>query len=377
MAAVEIAADVVSFNTVLQVVLDDRSQEVGQAGGGLEREGGRDRNAEGVGEDAEVGYEREEERILEVMQASGVAPDVNTYNARIKAATRRRNHAKVLRLFKQMQATARGVAPATATPEKSAAARARAAAVAGATATAAQHEESRGAGRGSNGSVKANDMTFALVAESCGLVGEVKLVKEMLQRIGPQAPSEALRIGYSALVRAHAVQGLPNKALEVALRARQVGIEVLEGSWYALLDSWAEIGDLEMVQRALGEMEGAGVRLNHIHWSIAIKASCRSGDARACKTALALLRTHIRHPDVVCFNTIISAALKTRDIDSLVIALREMEQCGVEPDHFTRQVRVCVHACGFLWGACVVCVCMFESPLHSLHAYTTHANPGA
>ena len=68
----------------------------------------------------------------------------------------------------------------------------------------------------------------------------------------------------------------------------------------------------------------------------------------------------------MCFNTIISAALKTRDIDSLVIALREMEQQvsplpsppnlnpkpfppnplplsvdvrvqGVEPDKYTRQ----------------------------------------
>ena len=47
---------------------------------------------------------------------------------------------------------------------------------------------------------------------------------------------------------------------------------------------------------------------------------------QACARALALLKANVAEPDVVCFNTIISSALKLRDIDTLVVALREMEQ---------------------------------------------------
>ena len=38
-----------------------------------------------------------------------------------------------------------------------------------------------------------------------------------------------------------------------------------------------QIGDLDMVLLALESMERNGVQLNRIHWTIAIKASCRYG----------------------------------------------------------------------------------------------------
>ena len=43
----------------------------------------------------------------------------------------------------------------------------------------------------------------------------------------------------------------------------------------------------------------------------------RSGEDKACSTALRLLKAEIPDPDVVCFNTIIFAALKLRDIDAV------------------------------------------------------------
>ena len=42
-----------------------------------------------------------------------------------------------------------------------------------------------------------------------------------------------------------------------------------------MLGAQAEIGDLDMVRGALTRMAAAGISLNRVHWTIAIKAACR------------------------------------------------------------------------------------------------------
>ena len=155
--------------------------------------------------------------------------------------------------------------------------------------------------------------TVAVITQMCAGTGTA-----------PGAGLEALRIGHTAVMRAYAAQDMPHKALEAAEAAARVGVEVLEAGWCAALDSWAQVGDVDKVLSVMRAMEARGLMLNRIHWTIAIKAACRSGDAGGCAQALKLLQEHVREPDVVCFNTIIFAALNMRDIDSLVVALREM-----------------------------------------------------
>jgi hypothetical protein len=67
-----------------------------------------------------------------------------------------------------------------------------------------------------------SDMTYALVCEACGLVGEVELAKKFMQRMGPQAAGDALRIAYTGLMQAYSTQDMPEKALDVALAAQRV-----------------------------------------------------------------------------------------------------------------------------------------------------------
>ena len=75
--------------------------------------------------------------------------------------------------------------------------------------------------------------------------------------------------------------------------------EVLEAGWCAALDSWAQVGDVDKVLSVMRAMEARGLMLNRIHWTIAIKAACRSGDAGGCARALKLLQEHVRGPEVV------------------------------------------------------------------------------
>lgn len=292
----EIKADVVSYNTLLHVCLDHLHRRTLT---GEEEEDIFDREQDSF--DREDIFEREERRILALMASHDIAADMNTMHTRIRAAARRHDLRKVRAVVAEMSESER-TAP--------------------------------------------TDTTFALVAEGCGLIGDIAGAEKMLARMapGPQGSAEALRIAHTAVMRAYAVRERPDEALRVALAASRAGVQVGEGGWGAMLNVWADVGDVDAVLSALAQMSTAGAKPSHIHWTIAVKAACRSGEAKACTRALALMKDKINKPDVVCFNTIISAALKTRDIDSLVIALREMEQQGVEPDKYTRQAMECAGA---------------------------------
>jgi pentatricopeptide repeat protein len=57
-----------------------------------------------------------------------------------------------------------------------------------------------------------------------------------------------------------------------------------------------------------------------MHVQILLKAFCNAG---ILDEALLVLRRDIDRPDVVCFNTLINAAIRARNFDVLVNVLRE------------------------------------------------------
>jgi hypothetical protein len=104
-----------------------------------------------------------------------------------------------------------------------------------------------------------------------------------------------------------------------------------------------------------GEVEGNGLSVcSYVYVFI-----LRSGDAKGCARALRLMKKNVPDPDAVCYSTVIFAALKCRDIDLLVIALREMEQVRV-----CARVRdgdgadICPHTATCVSSFCFIIVCV-------------------
>jgi hypothetical protein len=212
-----IKPDVVSYNTLLHVSLGhmrrfdvsgEEDQDLSERDEGYQQ---RERD------------EREEQRILLLMSSNQVLPDINTMHTRIKAAARRRNLPKVQALVAEMKKT-EGMAP--------------------------------------------TDTTLALVAEACGIVGDVAGAKSILERMGAQASKETRMTAvskeaqckaYTAVMRAYAVKAMPLESLDVALAASRVGVDVGDAGWCALLNTWAGVGDLDMVLSVLHQMSSIGV----------------------------------------------------------------------------------------------------------------------
>jgi len=57
-----------------------------------------------------------------------------------------------------------------------------------------------------------------------------------------------------------------------------------------------------------------------VRWQILLKAFCNAG---ILNEAIALLRNGIAFPDAVCYNILIAAAIRSKDLDALVNILRE------------------------------------------------------
>ena len=213
-----IKPDVVSYNTVLHVSLGHmrRFDVSGAEDHDLSEPDDRNQQRERD--------EREEQRILLLMSSNQILPDINTMHTRIKAAALRRNLTKVQALVAEMRKT-EGLAP--------------------------------------------TDTTLALVAEACGIVGDVAGAKSILEHMGAQAASkearmtevskEAQRRAYTAIMRAYAVKEMPLESLDVALAASRVGVHVGDAGWCALLNTWAGVGDLDMVLSVLHQMSSLGV----------------------------------------------------------------------------------------------------------------------
>ncbi len=98
---------------------------------------------------------------------------------------------------------------------------------------------------------------------------------------------------YTAVMRAYAVKEMPLESLDVALAASRVGVHVGDAGWCTLLNTWAGVGDLDMVLSVLHQMSAIGAETTHIHWTIAVKAACRSGEAKACTRALTIMKDNI------------------------------------------------------------------------------------
>jgi hypothetical protein len=221
MEEAKIKADVVSYNTLLHVSLghmgrvDVSGVFCGAEDATLREPHERDQQRE---QD-----EREEQRILLLMSSNHIPPDINTMHTRIKAAARRRNLPKVQALVEEMRKT-EGMAP--------------------------------------------TDTTLALVAEACGIVGDVAGAESILERMGAQASKEgrmtavskeAQRIAYTAVMRAYAVREMPLESLHVALAAARAGVQVGDAGWCALLNTWAGVGDVDRVLSVLHQMSSIGV----------------------------------------------------------------------------------------------------------------------
>jgi len=183
--------------------------------------------------------------------------------------------------------------------------------------------------------VSPTDVTYATLADACGKAGEVGLAHEMAAKIGPNAQVQVRRMAVTALIKAHAVARDPARALEVAIEAKRSGVGIREAGWGALMDAYANVADPIKVQECIGRMEKEGMHANRVHWSILVKAHCNAGDTTA---ALRVMREEVRTPDVVCYNTVLNAAMRFKHLDNLIVALRDMEQSGVEPDANTREV---------------------------------------
>ncbi len=175
--------------------------------------------------------------------------------------------------------------------------------------------------------VSPTDVTYATLADACGKAGEVGLAHEMAAKIGPKAQVQVRRMAVTALIKAHAVARDPARALEVAIEAKRSGVGIREAGWGALMDAYANVADPIKVQECIGRMEKEGMHANRVHWSILVKAHCNAGDTTA---ALRVMREEVRTPDVVCYNTVLNAAMRFKHLDNLIVALRDMEQSGVE-----------------------------------------------
>uniref|UniRef100_A0A7S4KL42 PROP1-like PPR domain-containing protein n=2 Tax=Guillardia theta TaxID=55529 RepID=A0A7S4KL42_GUITH len=180
--------------------------------------------------------------------------------------------------------------------------------------------------------IRPNDLSYSLMCDVSGKVGDVARAKEMFMQVSDDAPQEIKQNCYSALVRGYSVNGQIEEALKLAAAASRTGIALPESGWLSILDAYANIGATAKVMKIVEDIRAAGGVIGPQHWSLVIKSMCMQEDS---KGAYAIMKQHIKHADLVCYNTLIRASVRAGDSDTLILILRDIEQQGLVPDEHT------------------------------------------
>lgn len=144
---------------------------------------------------------------------------------------------------------------------------------------------------------------------------------------------------YIALMRAFLTSNAKDGVDSVLLLRDEMiarGLELGRTGYTAVADAYAARGDFDSVEATLREMlsrEGNSsvLKLSPVHHCIRMKALCNAG---RLDDAIAIL-PEVEDADTAVFNVLIHACAKNKDMDRMVVVLKAMESCNVEPDAIT------------------------------------------
>lgn len=144
---------------------------------------------------------------------------------------------------------------------------------------------------------------------------------------------------YIALMRAFLTSSAKDGVDSVLLLRDEMvarGLELGRTGYTAVADAYAARGDFDSVEATLHEMiarEGnlASPKLSPVHHCIRMKALCNAG---RLDEAIAIL-SEVENADTAVFNVLIHACAKNKDMDKMIMVLKTMESCNVQPDVIT------------------------------------------
>ena len=176
--------------------------------------------------------------VLREMRASGVSPDVYTFNRLISAAARARDLDRALGLFEEMQAV-HGLSP--------------------------------------------DAVTFASLVDACGKARggarwtrALSVFEEMLARgVAPTAHA------YTALIHACGEGGEPQEAARLLAEMKGTGIAPTRATYAVMVRVWGKAGEVKRAVGVFREMREAGVAPDAGSYTALVHACLGAGDWRA------------------------------------------------------------------------------------------------
>ena len=108
-------------------------------------------------------------------------------------------------------------------------------------------------------------------------------------------------------------------------------------SFNALIDSYAQVGDVSEAQRCLAQMKALGLQPDQVSMSALINACAQAKDVAGARQALEKMKALGLQPNQISMSALIKAQVGVRSVDmrAVLATLEEMRSSGLSPNSHT------------------------------------------